>query len=315
VDALPVQHQLPQTRFIDLHQDMLHGVSQLEGGFPDYGTSYLTGPSHATAVLSSLFPHTPDESLVDQLRAHERLLESHSSSLRLVTTVADLDLDDHRTGVLPHSEGFHLPAIGAETLDSLWADHSLRSLALTWNYETEYGYSCYDDPAAPLKPAGRQLLRALEESPLLLDVAHLNDGGFYDTLDLYAAPVLVTHSFSRALTDHPRGLTDEQLCALAGHGGLVGLAFDPDFLGRGSVDEALRHIDRIASLAGEDVVSIGSDWGVAKMGELGDPAALVRLLDAVGRIYGSRLAEKFAFANASEFLRDQLPLTGRSAAA
>ncbi len=304
-----------QARFIDLHQDILYGVARFQGGFPDYGSSYLTGPSHAAAVWSSLFPHTPDESLIGQLQAHSALLAAHSSSLRLVSTVADLDLDDPRIGVLPHSEGFHLPGIGAEALDSLWADHSLRSLALTWNYETEYGSSCYDDASAPLKPAGRELVRALAESPLLLDVAHLNDGGFYDTLDLYADPVLVTHSFCRALTDHPRGLTDDQLRALGEHGGLVGLAFDPDFLGRGSTDEALRHVDRITSLAGEDVVSIGSDWGVATMGELGDPAALAGLLDEVSRIYGSRLAEKFAYANASGFLRSQLPLTGRSAAA
>jgi len=294
---------------------MLHGVLQLDGGFVDYGSSYLTGPSHAAAVWSSLFPHTPDASLVALLEEHQELIGSHDSALRLVTTVADLDSDDPRIGVLPHSEGFHLPAIEAAALDSLWADHSLRSLALTWNYETDYGFSCYDDAVAPLKPAGRQLVRALEESPLLLDVAHLNDGGFYDTLDLYAPPVLVTHSFCRSITEHPRGLTDDQLRALGEHGGLVGLAFDPDFLGTGSVGEAMRHIDRIASLAGESAVSIGSDWGVAEMGELGDPEALLVLLDAVAHTYGSGMAERFAFSNAYDFLRTQLPLVGRSCAA
>jgi len=294
---------------------MLHGVAQFEGGFRDYGLSYLTGSSHATTVWSSLFPHTPEETLVSQLRAHDELLDSHSCSLRLVTTVADLDSDDPRTGVLPHSEGFHLPAIEADTLESLWSEHSLRSLALTWNYETDYGFSCYDDPAAPLKPAGRQLVRALDRSPLLLDLAHLNEAGFYDVLDLYAAPVLVTHSFCRALTDHPRGLTNAQLRALGDHGGLVGLAFDPDFLGDGSVNEAMRHIDRIVSAAGESAVSIGSDWGVARMGELADPCALAGLLRTIGRIYGPELADKFAFANAHEFLSDQLPLADRSCAA
>ena len=298
-----------RTGFIDLHQDMLSGVGQLEGGFPVYGSSYLTGSSHAAAVLSSLFPHSPESCLIGELEAHDDLLGSHSSSLRLVTTVEDLNSEDRRTGVLPHSEGFHLPAIGPDALDVLWAEHSLRSLALTWNHETDYGFSCYDDVAARLKPTGRQLLRALEESPLLLDLAHLNDAGFDEALDLYSPPVLVTHSFCRAIVGHPRGLADEQLRAIGDHGGLVGLAFVPEFLGQhGSVDEALRHIERIASLAGEDAVSIGSDWGVAAMGELGDPASLVGLVDAVGRNYGASLAEKFAFANAYDFLCAQLPL-------
>jgi len=302
-------------RFIDLHQDMLHGIARLDGGFYDYSPSYLSGTAHASAIWSSMYPLLPESSIVSQLAAHKVLLGSHSSSLRLVSTAADLDSGDPRTGVLPHSEGFHLPDVSAETLESLWTDHTLRSLALTWNDETEYAYSCYGHRAAPLKPAGRKLVAALERSPMLLDLAHINDGGFYDVLDRYAPPVLVTHSFSRAVADHPRGLTDAQLRAVGEHGGLVGLAFDPDFLGRGSIDEALRHVDRIASLAGEDVVSVGSDWGVARMGELHDHATLADLLRAVESTYGAGLAEKFAFANAYEFLRDQLPLADRSCAA
>jgi membrane dipeptidase len=256
-----------------------------------------------------MYPQGDDTSLLGQLAAHEELVATHSSVLRLVTTVDDLDADDTRTGVLPHSEGLSLPDVDSDTLESLWARHSLRSLALTWNHETDYGYSCYEDEATPLKPAGRKLLGALAKSPILLDLAHLNEAGFYDALDTYAPPLLVTHSFCRAIGGHPRGLTDGQLRALGEHGGLVGLAFDPDFLGQGSVDDALRHIDRIATLAGEEAVSIGSDWGVAEMGELADPESLVELVDAVGRGYGQSLADRFAFANAYDFLRSQLPLS------
>lgn len=301
-----------RTGFIDLHQDMLSGVARLEGGFPAYGESFLAGPSNATAIWSSLYPHEEDTSLLGQLELHAELLRTHGTSLRLVTTVEDLDDEDPRTGVLPHSEGLHLPGIEPEDLERLWAEHSLRSLSLTWNHETEYGISCFGDGAAPLKDAGRRLVSAMADSHLMLDLAHLNEGGFYDALDLYAPHVLVSHSFCRGIGDHPRGLTDSQVRALGQHGGLIGLAFVPDFLGRGSIDEALRHIDRIASLAGEESVSIGSDWGVTDMGELGDPATLAMLLDAVEGTFGSGLAEKFAYANAYEFLRAELPVAGQT---
>jgi microsomal dipeptidase-like Zn-dependent dipeptidase len=308
VHALPGHSDHPTPRVIDLHQDILSGVALLDGGFPVYGSCYLSGSHRAAAVWSSLYPHHPESSLLAQLQAHGELLASHSSDLRLITTVEDLDVDDARTGVLPHSEGLPLPGVGPDVLDSLWAGHSLRSLSTTWNYETAYAYSCYDNAAAPLKPAGRRLLRALEASPLFLDLAHLNEAGFYQALDLYSSPVLETHSFCRSIVDHPRGLSDDQLRALGEHGGLVGLAFPPDFLGQhGSIDEALGHVERIATLAGEGAVSIGSDWGVAAMGELADPASLVELLVAVDREYGPDLAERFAFANADDFLRDQLP--------
>lgn len=306
--ATTQDHGLQQGAFIDLHQDMLLGVARLDGGFPVYGSNYLTGASNAVAVWSSLYPHHPDSTLMSQLVAHAELVRSHSSSLRLITTVEDLHAHDPRTGVLPHSEGLELPSIGEEALDVLWTRHALRSLSLTWNHETAYGFSCFDDSGARLKLAGRQLLDALASSPIFLDLAHLNVAGFHEALDLYAPPVLVTHTFCRAIVDHPRGLTDDQLRELGTHGGLVGLAFPPEFLGhRGSVDEALRHIWRIASLAGEHAVSIGSDWGVAEMGELGDPASLSGLLGEVSRNYGPDLAKKFAFDNAHEFLSLHLP--------
>jgi membrane dipeptidase len=308
VHSLPSHEVRQKTGFIDLHQDMLLGVSRLDGGFADYGSNYLTGSCHAAAVWSSMYPHEPESSLIGQLEEHDELLRSCGSSLRLITTVEDLDSEDPRTGVLPHSEGFHLPDIDPDSLASLWARYSLRSLSLTWNYETAYGFSCFDDSHAPLKPTGRQLVRALEASPLFLDLSHLNDAGFYEVLDLYSPPVLVTHSPCRALVDHPRGLSDEQLRALGDHGGLVGQAFCPDFLGqRGSVDEALRHIDRVASLAGENAVSIGSDWGTAAMGELRDTETLGGLVSAVSSSWGPDLAAKFAFTNAHDFLRRWLP--------
>lgn len=296
--------------FIDLHQDMLSGVAMLDGGFPAYGSSYLTGSSHAAAIWSSLYPLDPECSLLSQLEAHGELLDTHAASLRLVTWAQDMDAADGRTGVLPHSEGFHLPGIAPDELDRLWARRSLRSLSLTWNYETDYAFSCYDDAAAGLKPVGRRLVRALDDSHLMLDLAHLNESGYHEALGLYSSPVLVTHSFCRAIGDHPRGLCDGQLRALGEHGGLIGLAFDPDFLDRGSIEDALRHIDRIATLAGEGSVSIGSDWGVAAMGELGGPASLVGLLSAISDSYGQELAEKFAFTNAYDFLRVALPLAG-----
>jgi membrane dipeptidase len=286
---------------------MLSGVAKLEGGFPVYGSTYLTGSSHAAAIWSSLYPDDEGTSLLELLAAHDRLLNAHRPSLRLISTLEDLEAADRRTGVLPHSEGFTLPGVTPESLDELWDDHSLRSISLTWNYETDYAFSSYDEPAAGLKPLGRRLVTGLEASHLFLDLSHINDAGFFEVLDLYAPPLLVTHTFCRALAGHPRGLSDDQLRALGEHGGLIGLAFDPDFLGRGTVDEALRHIERIASLAGESAVSIGSDWGVAAMGELGDPESLVGLVNAVGGSLGPDLAERFAFSNAYEFLRAQLP--------
>ncbi len=309
-DVAELTARITSPRFIDLHQDMLSGVARLDGGFPVYGSSYLTGSSHAAAVWSSLYPHDPESSLLGQLEAHDELLASHSSSLRLVTTVADLTPRIARTGVLPHSEGFHLPGIEPDALDLLWAEHSLRSLALTWNYETDYGFSCYDDGAAPLKPAGRQLVSALERQPpparpgpsqrwrLLRRARPLRAAGARDALVLPSdrGPPARPGRRAAARARRPRRARRPGV-----RSGLPGAG--------------TRSTRRCATSTGSPrwparTPSPSAATGASpRWASLADPAALVGLLDAVdSSVSVPRLAEKFAFANAYDFLCAQLPL-------
>ena len=286
--TLRADDAIQRAGFIDLHQDMLSGVAQIDGGLPGLRLD-LPRPARAraAAVWSSLYPAHPGRLAPRPARRPiATCSSSHSSSLRLITTVADLDAEDSRTGVLPHSEGFHLPAVGCRDARGAVGGALPAQPRPDVELRDRVRLQLLRRPAAPLKPAGRRPRSRARASPLFLDLAHLNEAGFYEALELYAPPVLVTHSFCRAIVDHPRGLADDQLRALGEHGG----SCRPRVLPRlprptGSVDEALRHVDRIASLAGEDAVSIGSDWGVAPMGELGDPAALAELMVAAVEQY------------------------------
>lgn len=100
------------------------------------------------------------------------------------------------------------------------------------------------------------------ELGMLLDVSHVNERGFRDVLECATAPVVASHSCCRALCDHPRNLTDEQLRALGEAGGVVGITFVPDFIDADAPDmgRLVDHVLHAVDQAGEEAVGLGSDF-------------------------------------------------------
>lgn len=150
----------------------------------------------------------------------------------------------------------------------------VRILTLTWNAENELAFGC-QSPGGGLKPFGFEALREMERIGVLPDVSHLHADGFYDVLRATDIPVLATHSTSAAVLRERRGesldkqfslrraLEDEQIRALALHGGLIGLNLCGSFLGDPGDDgmaAALRHARHILRLGGEDILALGSDF-------------------------------------------------------
>ena len=110
---------------------------------------------------------------------------------------------------------------------------------------------------------GIDVVKECNRLGMLIDVAHLNDAGFWDVIETSQQPILDTHSCVRALCEHVRNRTDEQIKALAQNGGVLGLSFMHKYVGGGDtkpkVDALVRHIDHIAELVGVDYVGLGPD--------------------------------------------------------
>jgi len=81
------------------------------------------------------------------------------------------------------------------------------------------------DPEGPehggLSPFGMEVVKEMNRLGMLIDVSHVSDETVWDCLELSKAPIVATHSSARALYDHPRNLTDEQIRAIAAKGGVV----------------------------------------------------------------------------------------------
>jgi membrane dipeptidase len=165
------------------------------------------------------------DSVLEQIRLHP-------GDLQLCLIPADVRAahDAGRFGVMLSVEGGH--AI-EDSLALLRAFHRLgvRSMTLTWNNSNNWADSCAEPPRHNgLTPFGRDVVREMNRLGMVVDISHASDDTFWHALETSAAPILATHSCSRALCPAPRNLTDEQLRALAAKDGLCMVNFFPAFL-------------------------------------------------------------------------------------
>ena len=101
---------------------------------------------------------------------------------------------------------------------------------------------------------------------LMVDLSHAAETSFYDALEVSQTPIVCSHASSRALCNHPRNLTDDQLRALAQAGGVAQVTLYHGFLRLeeegvpATLDDAVRHLLHMIDVAGIDHVGIGTDF-------------------------------------------------------
>ncbi|MFG1699143.1 dipeptidase [Nonomuraea sp. NPDC049309] len=132
-----------------------------------------------------------------------------------------------------------------------------------------------DDTGSRLTSHGVEALREIERLGIIFDVSHLGASGVAHVLELATRPVIATHSSARALRDHHRNLTDDQLRAIAANGGVICVNFFAPFLAEReedmTLDRLLDHIEHIVSVAGIDHVGLGPDFIREVMDDLTPP--------------------------------------------
>ena len=191
-------------------------------------------------------------------------------------------------------------------------DRGVRMIGLTWNYENSVGFPCSDDPELHklgLKPFGLEVVSKMDELGMVVDVSHLSEGGFWDVVKHGKNPFMASHSCARALCDHRRNLTDEQLKALANKGGIVGVNFENSFLRKGSkktdVADVIWHMKHMVNVGGIDMVALGSDFdGIDDNLNFKDYAGLPQVVDAIEKEFGAAACDKICHGNALRLFKE-----------
>ena len=183
-------------------------------------------------------------------------------------------------------------------------------VTLTWNGENAIGSGKVTQHG--LSDFGRLAAKELQKHGILLDVSHLNDPGFWDLMETVDGPVVASHSNARALCNHPRDLTDEQVREIARRGGLIGLNYFPPFLRddgqQVELEDVYRHAVHLLELGMEDGLALGSDFDGADLPPCLDGCE--RVLDLgeyLDKRLGSAQTEKIMWKNAFTFFQSHLP--------
>lgn len=287
------------------------------GGFfavyiADRGADQPTG-----AALSTEYVRSQAISLLGKLI---RLEEESQGQCKVVRTAAEIQecIDSGTFAILLHIEGAEPLDAEGDTLDVFHAA-GLRSVGITHSRSNIFGHgvtwvrSRPDTlPASPdtgpgLTGAGKDLVRHCNNLGVMIDLAHLNEKGFWDVAKLSEHPLVATHSNVHALSPVSRNLTDKQLDAIKESNGVVGLNYAVSFLredGQRDPDNTpislmVDHIDYLVDKLGIDGVALGSDYdGTTVPSEMADAAGQPVLLHGLrDRGYDAASLTKIAHGN------------------
>jgi membrane dipeptidase len=169
---------------------------------------------------------------LEQIDCVRALAARYSDDLRLALTADDMEAAwaEGRIASLMGAEGGHSIACSLATLRGLYA-LGVRYMTLTHNDNTPWADSATDEPAAHgLTRFGEEVVREMNRLGMLVDLSHVAPDTMRDALRVSRAPVIFSHSSSRAVCDHPRNIPDDVLASLPANGGLAMVTFVPKFV-------------------------------------------------------------------------------------
>ena len=125
------------------------------------------------------------------------------------------------------------------------------------------GSARHNEEGLGVSDFGAEVIREMNRVGMMVDISHAGEQSFYDALTISRKPVVASHSSSRALCNHPRNLTDNQLRALAAQGGVAQVTLYHGFLregGTATIQDAIEHLNHMVNIMGIEHVGIGTDF-------------------------------------------------------
>lgn len=244
----------PEWNFLERH-DSTDGHMDLprmrEGGLDVQFWSIYMGPREGEGQAI--------REAIQRIDAVHRLVERHPDELALATRVQDIreQVAAGRVSNLMGIEGGH---IIENDLAALRVFHRLgvRYMTLTHSFHTDWADS--SGTSEDLEPRhhglsefGEEVVLEMNRLGMMVDISHVSDETFWDVLAVSKAPVIASHSSTRAVADHRRNMRDEMLRALADHGGVIMINFFPGYIDERFIEQGAAYNaewgDRLAELS------------------------------------------------------------------
>jgi membrane dipeptidase len=197
---------------------------------------------------------------------------------------------------------------GDVSMVELYYRLGVRQMLIAYNLNNDAGGGCHDEDRG-LTDFGRAVVREMNRVGMVVDCAHSGIKSGLEAMKLSTKPCIFSHANARALHDHERNITDEQIKAVAATGGVVGVNGLNLFLGDGAakVESMVAHIDHMAKLVGAEHVGIGLDYDPST-GDALDDATSAKYWPA--RQYPSSIKEDYLSPSVLPQVSEQLRSLG-----
>lgn len=225
-----------------------------------------SGVTAACGTLSALESYdSAFERAVQEIANCQSIAASLPDNLIVARHAADIER--------AHAEGKHAIVIDFQNSVAfgdvlgrvdLFQGLGLRMVQLTYNLQNLVGSGCTETYQGGLTYFGRELVQKLNEARIIVDVSHCSEQVGWDAMDVSSAPVIVSHSCSKAVVYHDRGKTDALARAIAEQGGYFGVVVVPGFVKDSpgaTLEDFARHVVHLVNVCGIDHVGIGTDKG------------------------------------------------------
>jgi membrane dipeptidase len=175
--------------------------------------------------------------------------------------------DGRKAGIISAQETEGL-GTNLELVDALYS-FGLRVLQLTYNKQNVIAAGCAESSNGGVSNFGAAFIARLNTLGILVDTGHCGKQTTLDACRLSTKPVIASHTAVEVLYPHMRCKSDEELLAIAGTGGVIGIFAMPWFIHENpkhtTLDHVLDHIDYTVRLVGVDHVGIGTDWPMSDL--------------------------------------------------
>ncbi len=259
-------------KIIDLHCDTLSKVYEYNLGLYENSLQYdlkRAFNSNIAIQFFALFTMPNDsnnalQEILKQIDVFYAELSTNEDKLYLIKNADDIKRNQshNKIGAVLHLEGGEALGDDLAYLRILYR-LGIRSIGLTWNRRNLLADGIGEGPlGGGLSKQGRTVLQEMEKLKMITDLSHISERAFFEVLEHYRYPLMVTHANVRNLCPHPRNLTDQQLLALAENDGVVGVNQVKDFVKEinPTVSDLLDHISYIADKIGVRHLALGSDF-------------------------------------------------------
>jgi membrane dipeptidase len=169
---------------------------------------------------------------LEEIDIARRFIAKYPERLAFATRASDIrkDFAQGKVASFLGMEGGHAIENSLGALRAYY-DLGVRYMTLTHNVTLDWADAALDEPKhGGLTPFGKEVVREMNRLGMLVDLAHVSPGTMSAALDVSEAPVIFSHSGSRALVDHPRNVPDSILARLPKNGGIVMVPFVNSFV-------------------------------------------------------------------------------------